>query len=41
MEPVAVAFWNASYGAARDVAQGRTPRQRPAAAERVMAATGS
>ena len=38
---VAVAFWNASYGAACDVAQGTPPRQSPAAAERVMAATGS
>ena len=32
---------NASYGAACDVAQGTPPRQRPAAAERAMAATGS
>ena len=38
---VAVAFWNASYGAACDVAQGTPPRQRPAAAERAMAAMGS
>ena len=38
---VAVAFWNSSYGAACDVAQGTPPRQRPAAAERAMAATGS
>ena len=38
---VAVAFWNASYSAACDVAQGTPPRQRPAAAERGMAATGS
>ena len=38
---VAVAFWNASYGAACDVAHGTPPRQRPAAAERGMAATGS
>ena len=38
---VAVAFWNASYSAACDVAQDTPPRQRPAAAERGMAATGS
>ena len=38
---VAVAFWNSSYGAACDVAQGTPPRQRPAAAERAMAAMGS
>ena len=38
---VAVAFWNASYSAACDVAHGTPPRQRPAAAERGMAATGS
>ena len=38
---IAVAFWNASYGAARDVAQGRPPRLHRATTAMTAAAAGS